>query len=95
MIQESLTAEEVSAIAAEAYIYAFPMLMGYRFGYATFLQPASPAYAGPANEGPFGEAVTLDHTFKDVITPNADTPYSFGLLDLRAGSVVLTVPESH
>jgi hypothetical protein len=93
MIQESLTAEDVSAIAAEAYVYAFPMLMGYRYGYATFLQSASPAYAGPANQGPYGEAVTLDHTFKDVITPNADTPYSFGLLDLRAGPVVLTVPE--
>lgn len=91
--QESVTSEQVSAIASEAYIYAFPMLMGYRYGYANFLQPASPAYAGPANEGPFGEAVTLDHTFKGVITPNADTPYSFGLLDLRAGPVVLTVPE--
>lgn len=93
MTQESVTSLQVSAIASEAYIYAFPMLMGYRYGYATFLQPASPAYAGPANEGPFGEAVTLDHTFKGVITPNADTPYSFGLLDLRAGPVVLTVPE--
>ena len=45
------------------------------------------------NRGPYGEAKTLDCTFKDVITPNADTPYSFGLLDLLAGTVVLTVPE--
>lgn len=89
----SIAADEVQAIAEEAYIYAFPMLMGYRFAYATFLEPASPAYLGPANHGPYGEAVTLDYTFKDVITPNADTPYSFGLLDLRAGPVVLTVPE--
>jgi hypothetical protein len=89
----ALTAEEISAIAEEAYVYAFPMLMGYRHAYATFLQPASPTYVGPANEGPFGEAVTLDHTFTNVITPNADTPYSFALLDLRAGPVVLTVPE--
>jgi len=88
-----ITTEEAKQIAEEAYIYAFPMLMGYRFGYATFLQPASPAYRGPANAGPFGEAVTLDHTFKDVITPNADTPYSFGMLDLRGGPIVLTVPE--
>ncbi|MCL1593134.1 MAG: DUF1254 domain-containing protein [Actinomycetia bacterium] len=87
------TADLLEAIAEEAYIWAFPMLMGYRFGYATFLQPASPVYAGPPNHGPYGEAVTLDHTFKDVITPNADTPYSFSLLDLRAGPVVLSVPE--
>ena len=32
MNQESLTPEQVSAIAAEAYIYAFPLLMGYRYG---------------------------------------------------------------
>ncbi len=93
MDRKPLGREEVSAIAAEAYVYAFPMLMGYRYGYATFLQPASPVFAGPANAGPFGEAVTLDHSFKEVISPNADTPYSFGLVDLRAGPVVLTVPE--
>lgn len=89
----NISLEETKQIAEEAYIYAFPMMMGYRFAYATFLQPASPAYRGPANAGPFGEAVTLDYTFKDVITPNADTPYSFGMLDLRGGPVVLTVPE--
>ena len=89
----NITPQEAKKIAEEAYIYAFPMLMGYRYAYATFLQPASPAYRGPANAGPFGKAVTLDYTFKDVITPNADTPYSFGMLDLRGGPVVLTVPE--
>jgi hypothetical protein len=88
-----ITPEETKQIAEEAYIYAFPMLMGYRYAYATFLQPASPAYRGPVNAGPFGKAITLDHTFKDVITPNADTPYSMGMLDLRGGPVVLTVPE--
>ena len=91
-IDHSLGHADVAAIAREAYIYAFPMLMGYRYGYATFLQPASPAYRGPANAGPYGEAVTLDHRFRDVITPNADTPYSFSLLDFRAGPLVLSVP---
>ncbi len=88
-----ITPEGAKQIAEEAYIYAFPMLMGYRFGYATFLQPASPGYRGPVNAGLFGEAVTLDYTFKDVVTPNADTPYSMGMLDLRGGPMVLTVPE--
>ena len=37
--------------------------------------------------------MTLDHTFKEVISPNADTLYSFALVDLRGGPVVLTVPE--
>ena len=92
-IDESIASAETAAIAKEAYIYAFPMMMGYRYGYATYLHPASPAYRGPANAGPFGEAVTLDHRFRDVITPNADTPYSFALLDFRAGPVVLSVPS--
>jgi hypothetical protein len=91
-VDSDLTTEEISAIAEEAYIYAFPMMMGYRFGYANNLQPASPGYRGPPNAGPYGEAVTLDHSFRDVITPNADTPYSFTLLDFRAGPLVLSVP---
>ncbi len=91
-VDESLSPAQVSEIAKDAYIYAFPMMMGYRYAYATYLQPTSPAYRGPANAGPFGEAVTLDHTFRDVISPNADTPYSFSLLDFRAGPVVLSVP---
>ncbi|TFG69046.1 MAG: DUF1254 domain-containing protein [Thermomicrobiales bacterium] len=91
-IDTTLAPAEIATIAKEAYIYAFPMMMGYRFAYNTYLEPASPAYRGPSNAGPYGEAVTLDHRFRDVITPNADTPYSFSLLDLRAGPVVLSVP---
>jgi len=91
-IDESLNMDEASAIAQEAYIYSFPMMMGYRFGYATYLEPRSPSFCGPANTGPYGKAVTLDHTFRDVITPNADTPYSFALLDFRGGPLVLSVP---
>jgi hypothetical protein len=92
-VDESVSPHEVTEIAKDAYIYSFPMLMGYRFAYATYLQPASPVYRGPANQGPYGDAVTLDHTFRDVISPNADTPYSFTLLDFRTGPVVLSVPD--
>jgi hypothetical protein len=87
----NITLQETKQIAEEAYIYAFPMLMGYRFAFASFLMPGIPSYRGPAN-ALHGKAVTLDHTFKDVVTPNADTPYSMGLLDLRAEPVVLQVP---
>jgi hypothetical protein len=86
------TTQEIERIANEAYIYAFPMLMGYRYAFATFLTPGLPSYRGPAN-AIHGKAATLDHTFKDVITPNADTPYSMALLDLRAEPVVLQVPS--
>jgi hypothetical protein len=83
--------KEAQEIAQEAYVYAFSMLMGYRFAYATFLTPDLPSYRGPVN-AMHSEAATLDYTFKDVITPNADTPYSMAMLDLRAEPVVLRVP---
>jgi hypothetical protein len=87
----TMTDLEVEKIAEEAYVYAFPMLMGYRYAFATFLMPGLPSYRGPAN-AIHGKSATLDHTFKDVITPNADTPYSAALLDLRAEPVVLQLP---
>lgn len=90
-MDQTLTTEEVARIADDAYVFFFPMLMGYRYGYATFLNPELPSYRGAPNDI-YGEAVTLDHTFHDVITPNADTPYSMALLDLRAEPVVLEVP---
>jgi len=85
------TPKEIEKISEEAYIYAFPMLMGYRYAFASFLTPGLPSYRGPAN-ALHGKAVTMDHTFKDVVTPNADTPYSLAMLDLRAEPVVLQVP---
>lgn len=89
---ENISSQEVEKITEEAYIFSFPMLMGYRYAFATFLTPSLPSYRGPAN-AMHGKAATLDHTFKDVITPNADTPYSSGLLDLRAEPVVIQVPQ--
>ncbi|MDY7102303.1 MAG: DUF1254 domain-containing protein [Actinomycetota bacterium] len=86
-----LDTAEAGRIAEEAYIYAFPMLMGYRFAFATFLMPSLPSFKTPLNVIS-GEPVTLDHRFRDVITPNADTPYSMAGLDLRAEPLVLDVP---
>jgi hypothetical protein len=88
----NISTKEVKEIAEEAYIFSFPMLMGFRFAFATFLTPSLPSYRGPAN-AMHGKAATLDHTFRDVITPNADTPYSMALLDLRAEPVVIQVPR--
>jgi hypothetical protein len=88
---KDLTPQETQQIAEEAYIRAFPMLMGYRYAFATFLVPGLPSYRGPVNAF-HGKAATLDHTFKDVITPNADTPYSLALLDMSTEPVVLQAP---
>lgn len=85
------TTDAIAAIAEEAYVFSFPMLMGYRYTFGTFLVPSLPSYRGPLNEM-HGDPATLDHRFKDVITPNADTPYSVAALDLRAEPMVLDVP---
>lgn len=86
-----ISPDELSTITEEAYVFTFPMLMGYRYGWATFLEPSLPTHRGPVNRM-MGEPVTLDHRFRDVISPNADTPYSMAALDLRAEPVVLDVP---
>ena len=86
-----ITTQEAEKIAEEAYIFSFPMVMGYRAVFGSFLYTASPSYRGPMNT-PHGKPVTLDHTYKDVISSNADTPYTSGGLDLRAEPLVLDVP---
>jgi len=91
MVESRLSSEEIAAIAEEAYVFSFPMLMGYRACFGAFLVPSLPSYSGPMNEI-HGEPVTLDHNYKDVISPNADTPYSSAALDLRVEPLVLTVP---
>ena len=91
-LDRPLTSEAITAIAEEAYVFSFPMLAGYRFVFGTFLVPSLPSYGGSLNTIT-GEPKTLDYTFKDVITPNADTPYSLAALDLRAEPLVLSVPK--
>jgi hypothetical protein len=83
--------DELVATARDAYVFFFPMLMGYRYLFGSFLAPGLPSHMAPVNTLA-GEPRTLDHTFREVITPNADTPYSMAGLDLRAEPMVLTVP---
>jgi len=88
----SLTANEARSIAKEAYIYAFPIVDGYRVIHAYSLDPGNPEYKGPMNDlVNIARVYTPDD--KAVQTPNSDTPYSFFVADLRAEPLVLTVPE--
>ena len=59
------------------------MLMGYRYLFGSFLAPGLPSHMVPVNTLG-GQPRTLDSSFHDVITPNADTPYSMAGLDLWA-----------
>jgi hypothetical protein len=87
-----ITAEEVRAVAKEAYTYGFPMVDSYRIQYAYMVDTGNPEYKAPWNH-----LVNTPRVYtpddKAVQTPNSDTPYSFIGLDLRAEPFVLTVPK--
>jgi hypothetical protein len=86
-----LTEKTTSELAEQAYVYAYPSLMIYRALFGMFIAPQSPAFRSVLNELS-NEANTLDSTFKEVVTPNADTPYTTFGLDLRTEPMVLSVP---
>jgi hypothetical protein len=91
--QSLITADsdEAERIAKEAYVFSYPLLMGYQAQYYTAM-PQSPGYRGPLNQVS-NDTIPADDTRKDVVTMNGDTPYSAFGLDLRAEPMVLSVPE--
>jgi hypothetical protein len=88
----AITPEEAEATAREAYVYGFPMVMGYKTLNNYVIDTSNPEYKGPFNEV-VCEARLFTPDDKAVVTPNADTPYCMFWLDLRAEPLVLTVPE--
>ena len=90
--QEKPDTQELQAIAEEAYLYGFPMIVGYSVMHSFFLDPTSKQFKAPINQ--ISNAARV-FTPKDtgVSTPNSDTPYSMLLLDLRAEPIVLCMPE--
>lgn len=86
------TADDVKAVAEDAYIYGLPLVMAYTASYEFWLDKSSSQY-----KSPMGELVHTRRvfTYEDtaVIVPNSDTPYSFVCLDLRAEPWVVSVPD--
>lgn len=90
-----LTAAEARAIARDAYIYAYPMMLGY----ATMRQ--SQNYAEPTGivtQSPYNqftharEFTPVD--LKAVVRPNQDTLYSSAGLDLKDEPLVMSLPAT-
>jgi hypothetical protein len=90
--QDKLAPDDVSRMAEEAFVYGFPMVMGYGVMYEYAVNPDSEQYKAPFNKIHNTARV---YTPKDtaVVTPNSDTPYSFAWADLRAEPIVFHVPE--
>ena len=88
----SASIEEIRTIARDAYVYGFPLVMGYKTLYTYVIDTDNPEYKGPFNEVSCAARLFTPDD-KAVVTPNADTPYCMFWLDLRAEPVVLSVPE--
>ncbi len=84
--------DEARAIAAEAYVYAYPMLDNYATWFKQAVDPEAPEYVGGFGRfRHYSEPSTPQN--HDVVTPNNDTPYSRAWLDLRAEPWGLSVPD--
>ncbi len=82
---------QARAIAAEAYVYGLPLVMNYKAMYLNNVAKDSPEFKAPFNQiKNIARVSTPDD--KAIVAPNADTPYSWACLDLRAEPVVLSTP---
>ncbi|MFO0891464.1 MAG: DUF1254 domain-containing protein [Isosphaeraceae bacterium] len=91
LARQDLPRGEVQAIAEEAFIYGFPMVMNYGTMYEYSIDTSSSQYKAPLNRiSNTARVFTPQDTA--IVTPNSDTPYSILWMDLRAEPVVLTVP---
>jgi hypothetical protein len=86
-----LTPTETKAIAEEGFIYGLPIVMNYGIMYEYAVDKNSSQYKAPFNQlNSMHRVATPEDTA--VVTPNSDTPYSVGFMDLRAEPVVISVP---
>lgn len=82
---------DAQSIAKEAFIYAYPMLYGYKTMQEQTQDPFNGGYIGGFGQfRHYSKPSTPDD--KDIVSPNNDTPYSWAWLDLRAEPWVLSVP---
>ncbi|MDT8283331.1 MAG: DUF1254 domain-containing protein [Gammaproteobacteria bacterium] len=92
MAEQTPNIDELKATAEEAYLYGFPMLVGYDVMYKFFIDRNSGQFKAPINQIN-NEARVFTPKDTGVSTPNSDTPYSMIMLDLRAEPMVLCMPE--
>lgn len=90
--ENKVTPEEVKAIAKEAYIYGFPMVMNCKTVYDYAVNTNSRDYKAPFNQKSC-EARVYTPEDKTIVTPNSDTPYCMMWLDLRSEPQIISVPD--
>ena len=89
--KSELTDDEARAIAKEAYIFNYPLVMYYRTMYLQAIDKDSKSFSG--GFGKWLHLGTSSPKDTDIVTPNNDSPYSYAWVDLRAEPWVLTMPK--
>jgi Protein of unknown function (DUF1254) len=91
--QSAITEQEAQSIAADAYIYFYPLVtMDVTRKQLTNRAPGPGVFGGPMNMFVNVEAFP-SADFKAVVRPNFDTLYSSGYLDLTKEPMVVSVPD--
>jgi hypothetical protein len=85
--------DEAATLAREAYVYGFPLVLMDVTREVRTAVPKADDRKAPVNQFVHSREFP-DHTFTSVVSPNADTLYSSAWLDLSAGPLVLSVPET-
>ena len=90
----AITEEAARAIAADAYVYFYPLVtMDVTRKQLTNKVPGPGDFGGPMNTF-VNVAAFPPADFKDVVRPNFDTLYSSAYLDLTKEPMVVSVPDT-
>ncbi len=90
---DKLSDAEAEKSAAEAYVYGYPLVL-MDVSRQVMTAVAKPTtIAAPLNQ--FNNSLEFpDATFTNVVSPNADTLYSFSWLDIAQEPIVLSLPDT-
>ncbi len=89
-------ASTTTADAVNAYVYGYPLVLMRATEQAStnVVKPDPATMRAPVNQ--FAKAdTTPSPQFHTVVAPNVDTLYTSAWLDLKAGPIVLHVPDTH
>jgi hypothetical protein len=92
---QSASEQEAKAIARDAYVYAYPLMLTHATvqKLSNFAEPKAGDTYGPPNQFHHARAFPKADD-KVVIRMNVDTLYSAATLDLKAEPMVLSVPAA-
>ncbi|MEZ2131581.1 MULTISPECIES: DUF1254 domain-containing protein [unclassified Sinorhizobium] len=91
--QQSVSSEEAREIAQEAYIYAYPMILGDVTRNVMTNVAEATGLRAPMNQMSHTRAFP-DASFTDVVRPNTDALYSMMYFDVSKEPMVFSVPDS-